>query len=565
MAEYKPPCDLPEYLELERELQGLLSAKKVDAWKEMVRGHAEADFYSFGRLVSSSGKIPAPGGEGRAIEHPYIYTGFRMVQRDPWDVIDVWPRGHWKSLTKTVNYSIWEFIRYGGLLCQCIISIERGLAKKHLSLLRVELESNPLYHILWPEIFFEKPRFQGRPWSDDDGLNCRTGVENGRAENNFEARGLDSQPTGAHFDRLYFDDCSHESTVGNISLVEQAKQNYQLWGGLENESAPGGPQRTHHGTFYEVGDLNYWIVEQDLARLRHRDCVVPSDDPQTIDIGGEGIYLSNERLRTKLAQMGENYASQMRGDPLKGRGTQLDPEDLRYYDPVRRIDIARRGYVYILVDPNGWNTSDQNDECAILVIALGSDRNVYIVDIWRGRPNPGERVDKIIDYHIKWFRPRGVWIEEIAAEADTYWINDRQESRNHRFDVRPIQVPRHIVDESTGRNRGLKKKERIYRSISPLLTEHRLWLPRELWGEVDGKRVELVRSFAELLGSFPVGRNVHQLAALSLLFCQGSHDKAAPDLIWPPVRTYGLGVDYDGNGKLLRFDEHPKPRHWMAA
>lgn len=537
---------IAEYADLDRMLAEMLEQDR-DQWAEFVREQVKVDFYFFGRYVSLSGKIPAPedSGVARAVDHPYIFHGYQIVQDEPWNVMDVWPRGHWKSMTKSKDLPVWQFILYDGMLAQVIVSVLKHLAEAHLQNLMVELESNPYYPLLWPDLFFEKPATQARPWSYEKGCNQKPGMANPRKEKQFEARGLETPGVGSHFDRMYFDDCEDESTVDNPELIDQAWQNYQLWAGLENESAPGGPQRTHHGTFYGVNGINSRIISEELSRFRHRDCVDPLDaEGQLAEVGGQPLYLSVERIFDKKRSMGENYASQMRGDPKKGRKKKLDPGKLCYFERSQAQRIFREGTAYIVVDPNGF-ADDSNDQCAILTAVLGADRNIYVVDFWLGRPSPIERVDAIIAKHRRWFRPHDVFIEEVAHQADSAWIMQRQAHFNHRFGVRSVQVPRHILIQ--GKKRGLKKFDRLYRAIQPLLEEGRLWIPSEFWEDMEGREVDYTKLFLKELDDFPFSRGVNMLAALALLFAQGEHIKAAPELVWP-MRLPKHGLAFDEHG-----------------
>ncbi len=544
----RPLARLEFYDELERELDVKLR-ESPDQWRADVRAQAEADLYFYARYVSTSGSIPAPLGEGRAICHPFIYQGYRAVQHKPWGVMDLWARGHWKTTTKSKDLFLWELIRHQGTLCQAVISITRDAAKAKVRRLMAEIEGNALLPEIWPDIFAKNSKDYW-PYSPDLGINLLPGMKNPRDEAQIEAWGLDVKP-GKHFDRLYFDDVSDEASVNTPGLIAQARQFYDLWGGSENESAPGGPQRTHHGTPYSAKDLNVQIVTEGLAALRCRPAVDPSDqNPRWKDIGGKPLYLSEDRLRQKKAEMRDNYGSQYLMDPDKGRQSKLSKSDLRYYPLRDRERIARSGSKYIVVDPNGWATLG-NDYCAIIAVALGSDKNVYILDIYLGNPNPGERVDKIIEFHRRWHRPVATLIEEVNSQGDSYWLKERQSANNYRFEVTPVQVPRNIAMGS-GAKRGLKKAERIANAVQPLLNDKRLFICEELTGELGGQQADLVRHFELEIEQFPFTRDCNSLAALALMFAQGDHLRAAPDLIWPTRLSWGLGVDYDDLGNSLR-------------
>ena len=99
----------------------------------------------------------------------FVFDRCREVYDDPDDHIDLWSRGHFKSTIITQAKTIQE------ILCDpeltfCIFSFTRPIAKGFLRLIKREFETNEKLKVLFPDIFWKKPRAKSPKWSENDGI-----------------------------------------------------------------------------------------------------------------------------------------------------------------------------------------------------------------------------------------------------------------------------------------------------------------------------------------------------------------------------------------------------------
>lgn len=554
-----PLPTLKDYEVLEEKLY-VLAKKSPAVWREVVRRQAAGDLYALLRFVSSARDYRDRVTRKRTVCHPFIYSFCQAIQYRYDGVLDIAAREHWKTMLKTRLLSIWKWIADPQELV-AIVSVTKDLARDHAKAIAEELETNPLYAALWPDIFWDKPSSKARLWKFDVGYTLKSWPST--FTYSLEAYSLtQSYPVGKHPTHVVVDDISTPSVVSSRALTEQSLKGFDLLTGLESRGAT----RTTQGTFYADNDPQIELIRQGKVDVRFKPAVDSDDlgdDDEFEDIGGRPVFLTAPELRMKLQRGGaEVYASQYKLDPLFGRRSTFDVEDLRCYHSFPR-DEGRSKSIYIVVDPAGWSDLE-NDPTAIVVYGLGFDRNVYVLDMWKCHADPGERLKKIVSLHSKWCsisRPKEILIEEVAAQSDSHHLRTEMERQGHRFEPRGVQIPRFSTDER-GVKRPLRKIERFRNTIQPLLAANRLYLPHDFIADYDGRQVDMTEDYREEISRFPLSQQDHFLATLCVLFSQGSHKKAVPELIFPSSPN----VYHDPQTYYPDFNPMPDgERSWLAA
>lgn len=230
----------------------------------------------------------------------------------------------------------------------------------------------------------------------------------------------------------------------------------------------------------------------------------------------EGSYLHEERLGedeldTKLVELGMyGFCGQYLQRPSPEGGGEFQAGNIQYYNNFSRKFTAKGMNAYILYDPANTKKNKERidpDYTAMVVIGLAPDNNYYLLDLIRDRFNPTERVDQLMELHMKWSKlcgkPPIVAIEQYGMMTDSFYISKEMEERNYRF--RLVEV------------KGQVQKEDRIRKLVPLFENSRVFLPRQImYDSIDGNSYELVDVFIrEELTVFPVGRHDDMLDAFA--------------------------------------------------
>ncbi len=225
---------------------------------------------------------------------------------------------------------------------------------------------------------------------------------------------------------------------------------------------------------------------------------------------------SREVLTQKAREMGAyNYAGQMLQEPTPIGGGEFRLDYINYFSS--KTFKAQSCNLYILVDP-AKGTEDaiknDNDYTAMVVYALSTDNNYYIIDGVRERLNPTERVNKLFELHRKWnaltSKSPKVGYEDIGLHGDLHYIEKKQIEESYRFSITALP--------QKGEKR-IKKIPKI-RRLLPLFETGRIWLPNDIYYK-DAK--SLPRNFMsdiveQEMVTFPFAPHDDFLDAMSMIF-----------------------------------------------
>jgi len=203
-----------------------------------------------------------------------------------------------------------------------------------------------------------------------------------------------------------------------------------------------------------------------------------------------------EILKKELGPYG--FAGQYQQNPAPLGGGEFKREWIQFYDG--RIDHTNF-IKYMCVDPAN-SKKKYSDYTAICVLGLGSDNNIYLLDMVRDKLDLKERENMLFELHAK-YKPKYVYYERYGMQADVEFIKSRMEYRNYRFPI--IEVA------------GTLSKEDRIRRLVPYFADNRVWLPRTLVrADYTGNAVDLTESFInEEYLTFPVGLHDDMFDAIS--------------------------------------------------
>jgi predicted phage terminase large subunit-like protein len=174
------------------------------------------------------------------------------------------------------------------------------------------------------------------------------------------------------------------------------------------------------------------------------------------------------------------------------------------------LTAPKRTNRIILVDPSsGKRKKDgsvdaSKDYTSMWVLALGADRNAYLVDGIRDRLNLSQRVSALMDLHRK-HSPLQVRYEEYGLQADIEAVEMAQEREQYRFKITKVG--------------GSTPKEDRIRRLVPWFEEGRIYLPHTLpYTDVTGTQHDLVKEFLDQeYAAFPVARHDDMFDSLARL------------------------------------------------
>jgi len=421
------------------------------------------------------------------VDDDWIFDRCREVEADPDGYLDLWSRAHYKSTIITFALTIQNILRnpeetFG------IFSHTRPIAKSFLVQIKREFEINTFLQGLFPDVLYQFPHKEAPRWSLDDGIIVKR--KGNPKESTVEAWGIvDSQPTSKHYGVMVFDDVVTRESVSTPEMIAKVTEAFSL---SLNLGKSGGKKR-YIGTRYHYSDTYKSILDKGTAIPR----IYPATDNGEFD--GKPVLLTQAEFDQKCIDMGPYVAgAQLLLNPLADSVMNFKLSWLVRY---KTFDKNGRSNFYILVDPAG-EKKKTNDYTVIVVIALNSDNNYYLVDGVRDRMNLTERTECLFAFHKKW-RPVRVGYEKYGMQSDIEHIKYVQEQLNYRFHVEPLAG-------------GMAKNDRIRRLV-PAFEQGRFYIPNRLmFVDLHGVERDFVAEFIdEEYSSFPVADHDDMFDAMS--------------------------------------------------
>lgn len=419
----------------------------------------------------------------------WVYDRCGEVQAAPDDCLDLWAREHYKSTIITFGLTIQDILNDPEITVG-LFSHTRPVAKGFLRQIKREFESNELLKLLFPDILWKNPKVESPKWSEDEGIVVKR--QSNPKEATVEAWGLvDGQPTSKHFARLVYDDVVTKESVTTPDMIRKVTEAWEL---SLNLGAQGGRVR-YIGTRYHANDT--------YKTMMQRGVVTPRIYPATVDgtVGGEPVFLSRDALAKKRQAMGPyTFGCQMLLDPKADETQGFQEGWLRFW----KAENLKGLNLYLLCDPANAKKKS-SDYTSFFVLGLGSDENIYVVDMVRDRLNLTERTKTLMRLHRR-YRPLITGYEQYGKDADIEHIEDVMERENYRFTIVPV-------------GGSMSKEDRIRRLI-PYFESGRFYLPTECRRRnYEGTVEDLTQVFIndEYL-SFPVSAHDDMLDCGSRIF-----------------------------------------------
>ena len=335
----------------------------------------------------------------------------------------------------------------------------RNIAKAFLAQIKRELEGNEFLKELFPDVLWDEPRRYAPTWSLDAGLIVKR--DSNPKEASFEAHGLvDGQPTSRHYGlRIYDDTVSREA----VTTGEQIQKTTEAFDLSQNLASSRGARMWMVGTRYSFSDTYHTIMERGMIQPR----IHAATDDGSFD--GNPVFLTQQEWDDlKNSRTKESIACQQLQNPLMGSNKAFDPEWIQWWE-VRPHVVN----IYIMFDPA--KTKNRNaDRSAMMVVAVDSHRNKYLVDGAIHRMSLSERWVSLRNMRKKWLNVPGVQLvkvgyEKFSAQADLEYFEEQMEAKGAYFKIHEL---------AWAREGSSAKEDRIQR-LEPDFRNGRFYFPRD--------------------------------------------------------------------------------------
>lgn len=442
-------------------------------------------------------------------------------------------RGSGKSTLRTKACSIYLLLKYPNITI-FIFSVERKLARKHLRLIKDELESNKLLKVLFDDILYSSPqeavKLGETVWSIEEGIRVkRTGPP--RSTQTVEHHTFyGGGPIGTRPDVIMADDIESNATVSSPENIMKFDEAFSACISLMTPVAIEKPILFVTNTrFSEAGTVQK-IMDKYLAENPVKVRAVPGEDlnsPGDGPLHGTPIYpLTKDDLFQKYDETTSKteYALQFALSYTAGLSDTLNENSINWYDN-RPEDISSSMHIYICIDAS----RGIYDPTAIWVWGINEYGQYYWLDslVKKMDPSDPSYYDRIHQLIEKW-RVFGKYIVEVRVEqmGGSMWADIISRELRARHCFVKVLACSGIVAKTNRFSTG--KAERIFERWAPILHKGKMFFPlsRAKGGcgiiqgrDGDDEDFDIVDYFLNVeLRSFPRAKHDDLLDAGALLF-----------------------------------------------
>jgi hypothetical protein len=495
----------------------------------VLRGLVENDLFLFIYLVLKRTDLAKP----------WLYDRCREFQLNPNEHIDLWAREHYKSTIITFAGTLFDIIANPEITIG-IFSHTKPVARKFLGQIKYELESNPLFHELWPDIFWQNPQKESPKWSEDSGILVKR--RSNPKEMTIEASGLvDGQPTGRHYALRVYDDVVTVESVSTPEQIEKTTRGYEM---SDNLGTVGGTFRII-GTRYHLFDTYRSIMDRGAAKVR----IYPATDDGSVT--GKPVLMSQEVLNAKMATQGVyTFSCQMLQNPVADASMGFKMQWLRYGEVL--YENAMNDLFRVLIcDPAGSKQRKNNDYTSMWVLGYGADRIWRVLDGIRDRINLTDRAALYIALHRKW-KPHRAGYEAVGMQADIEYIREAQRQQTYDFPIIELKAIQ-------------SKKARIDGLVPYFQNERIIFPPSIMYKNYTGHVQNLIKVFLEEeYTAYPVPHHDDMLDCLARIADPALMVNEPIDTRTPQVREFNLERALAERAMKSSVEQFGVDNSWMA-
>lgn len=310
----------------------------------------------------------------------------------------LWPRGHAKTETTTINYASWMVGNWHDIHIN-IVTKTASLAEEILLALITRFESDERYRAIFGNLKPEQPK----KWTSQELIVARGEISKNPT---LKATGLMGPITGGRSDLIICDDIIDEENVRTRLQLEKVSTWFNKvliptlypWGGI-----------IVIGTRWSYADIYAELLQK-----------WPYDIKQAIQQDGTALwpdYWSLEKLEQRRNEIGTIFFNcQYQNDPTSMTGDLLKSEWLHSWEQPPPVNMLK----YAGVDP----ALGEGDLQGIATISYDStNKQAYLEDVWAERKSFPAFLQKIQQLHAL-HRYNKIYVESNAFQKVLTFVNE---------------------------------------------------------------------------------------------------------------------------------------------
>ncbi len=508
--------------------------------KELQRKLCQTDLYYLGYFILGINSMHHEdiinhdtGKVEKRVYRPFVFNRCWEVQNSPDYHVDIWARGHFKSVIITELKTIQDILINPNITIG-IYSYNATIARSFVAAIRSFME-NPDIQRLFPDIIPSPDEIRAKKyilqnkygkntrkklsWSDESFSVKRTTT---KKEETLMGYGLvTGQAVSKHFDILVFDDCVTPDSVrtdkSNATTTQQWQQAINTGEGENQRVRVIGTRYSFYDTYYHI--INPRASEGELGggkfSLRKYPCYEKGNNGERIPVLRTKEYL--EELEDTM--LGYVWSAQQECNPSQSSPMRFMDDWIAERCDSDDIYNNRNDFNwYIMIDPANTK-SNKSDYTSMMLIGTGKDKRYYVPDMIRDRLTQSERKKALFSLVNKWTTPNGK--KPIVFEEQSGLLSDMEYFRNEmirdRFFFELFAVTTRPRISADLRMSGMATKHQRIHALEPMFRTHRIVLAKNIYRtNYSGNQEDMMASFVlQEYNRYPYGEHDDCLDALS--------------------------------------------------
>lgn len=381
------------------------------------------------------------------------------------------PRDHLKTSIWTITDSCRRIAKNPNI--RILLGNETATNSSHfLRRLEAIWDRNQVFRWLFPEVIWWDESKKTK-WSETEMVVPRVDDYN---ESTVESIGVGGAVVSRHYNLIKLDDLVGKDASESAEVMRKTIDFYQYAESLLDHPVTG--EIHNFGTPWGIYDLDQWIREHEKdIDLFFRSCY---------DSYGEPVWKERfsrdalERLRRKVGPF--KFSCQYECKPNDPESGGFAEKDLGWWvwdsgkiaprsgDGTARID-PKDLTCYVRVDP-AISEKRGAARTAVIVDGVHESGRVFLLEAWAERCDPFKMINKLFEFD-ELYNPVSIGVEAVAYQRILKPVIEAEAERRRRW----LNIVEFKPDT------GVRKENRIYGKLAPVLKRNKYWVNAEVHEE----------------------------------------------------------------------------------